>query len=109
VITAGKLEVGDDEVVLILPVEGVEDREEVVLEDALEVPEELLLEAEEAEEALVEDDNEVGKDVDGVVDKVVGVIGSGIIGVNTTIGVEDVGNVGDGVPGKADILLNQRA
>jgi len=109
VITAGKLEVEDDEVVLILLVEGAEDRVEDVLEAALEVLEELVLESEEEEEALVEDEDEEGKDVVGVVDEVVGVvIGSGRIGV-TTIGDEDDADVVDGVPGKADILLNQRA
>lgn len=92
-ITAGRLEVGDVGVMMILLVVGVEDRAEVVLEAALEVLDELLLESEE-EEALVDDDNEVGKDVKGVEDEVVGVTGSGIIGVNTIIGDEDDGNVG---------------
>lgn len=93
-ITAGRLEVGEVGVMMILLVVGVEDRAEVVLEAALEVLDELLLESEEEEEALVDDDNEVGKDVKGVEDEVVGVTGSGIIGVNTIIGDEDDGNVG---------------
>ena len=93
-ITAGRLEVGDVGVMTILLVVGVEDRAEVVLEAALEVLDELLLASEEEEEALVDDDNEVGKDVKGVEDEVVGVTGSGIIGVNTIIGDEDDGNVG---------------
>ena len=94
-INAGKLVVEDNEVMLLLLVVGVEDEAEVVLEDALVVLEEVLLESDEAEEALVEEDNEVGKDVEGVVDEVDGgVIGSGRIGVITTTGDEVVGNVG---------------
>jgi hypothetical protein len=95
VITAGKLEMEDDEVVLILLVVGVEDRVlEDVLEAALEVPEELILESEEEEEALVEDEDEEGKDVVGVVDGVVSGIGNGRIGDTAIIDDEDDANVG---------------
>ena len=99
VITAGILEMEDEVLMLILLVEDVVDTVEDVLEAVLEVLDELVLESEEEEEeAPVEDDDEeVEVEVEvGVVDVVVGVIGSGRIGVITDIDAEvDVGAVLD--------------
>ena len=95
-ITAGILVVGDEVVMLGLLVEGVVDTVDAELEAELEVLEALDLESEEEEEAPVDDDDEEDEVEDGVEDVVVGVIGSGLIGVNNVIDAEvDVGVVLD--------------
>ena len=85
-ITAGKLVVEDDVVLLVWLVEDDVDVEDV-LEVPLEVPEELDLDSEE-EEAPEEDDDEEAEVAVEVVDEDVGVIGIGRIGVIINVGPE---------------------